>query len=254
MTYATNHDQHDLDLIAAYASGEIDPRAEDLVGSCAGCRVEFDLQRQVREWLVSAPMVTMADHERSALHHRVTAQLGHVLKNRRAGARRFAPSTLLVRLGAAAAGLAVVLGLSGVMGQLGFGGATAATTTLAATEAVNAQVTDEASGLAASTTAAPSADYGLASMRSSLIGGDADAVREEAKALAEELNVPTYAGQATDRVAAPPCVDQIEGLTPLLWAESLLDGEPIVIIVVEGEDQPEALVYRLDTCELVDLS
>lgn len=254
MTSTSNHDLHDLDLIAAHASGEIDPRAEALVSTCTQCRAEYDLQLQVREWLKLAPVLTMADHERSALQHRVSAQIGR--------SRTRAPGGLLFRIGAAAAGLAVVAGLSGVLGQLGRVTGAAATTTnaagtVAATESMLAaddgDLTD-AAGSAEDASATTAALAMAAPESRSLPGGDEAAVRAEGETLTEEAATAPAAGTAYDRVAAPPCVEEIEGLTPLLWAESVLEGEPVVIIVVEGEEAPEALVYSLDNCELIDLS
>lgn len=252
MTNTSHHDLHDLDLIAAHASGETDPRAEALVSICAQCRAEYDLQRQVREWLKLAPVVTMADHERSALQYRVSEQIGR--------SRARAPGALLLRIGAAAAGLAVLAGLSGVLGQLGGGTRQAAFSTVAgslsATESMIPADDGDLNDAAGSTEAASATTAALAMaapQTRSFPGGDEAAVRDEAETLIEEAATAPAAGTAYDRVAAPPCVEEIEGLTPLLWAESVLDGEPVVIIVVEGEEAPEASVYRLDGCELVDL-
>lgn len=259
MTSADNHDLHDLDLIAAHASGEVDPRAEVLVSTCGDCRAEYDLQRQVREWLSLAPAVTMAEHERSALQHRVAGQIDRqAMAGTQDRRKTQAPGALLLRIGAAAAGIAVLAGLTGVLGQIGGGSAGSATTvaaagTLAATESMLAADDGDLSEPDASTEAT-TAMLGMAAPESrGLPGGDEAAVREEAKTLTEEAVTDTATAAAENRVAQPPCVEEIEGLAPLLWAESFLDGEPVVIIVVEGEENPEALVFILKTCELVDL-
>lgn len=259
MTTSNNHDHHDLDLIAAHASDESDPRAAALISTCMYCHAEYDLQRQVREWLNQAPVVTMADHERSALQHRVSEQLGRLQVAGLSGKRRTrTPSALLLRLGAAAAGLAVVAGLSGVLGQLGRGGGASLTTAvgnLSASESMLPADDDDLNDAAGTMEgAATTAAFATAAPESrALPGGDEAAVRIEAEALTEEADTEPTAIAADGRVAVPPCAEEIEGLTPLLWAESILDGEPVVIIVIEGEENPEALVYRIDGCELVDL-
>lgn len=258
MTDISNHDHHDLDLIAAYASGEANPRAEALLATCSDCLAEYDLQHQVHRWLAAAPAVIMADHERVALRHRVTEQidrLGVVDIGRHRRIRQ--PGQLILRIGAAAAGLAVLAGVSGVLGRLSAtNGGASATTTAVAAQSMLASGEDgdlnDAAGAAgaptATTAATLSAEAGAQSR--TLPGGHAQTVRKEAQMLIDEG---TQAQSNDERVAAPPCVEEIDGLTPLRWAESTLDGEPIVIIVVEGEEAPEALVYRLDGCELVDL-
>jgi hypothetical protein len=258
MTDISNHDHHDLDLIASYASGEANPRAEALVASCPHCLAEYDLQHQVHRWLAAAPAVIMADHERAALRHRVTEQIDRVGMGdigRRGRIRQ--PGPLMLRLGAAVAGLAVLAGVSGVLGRLNATNSGAfATTTAVAAESMLASGEDEdlndATGAAGAPTAATAATLSAEAGAQSrtLPGGDAQTVRKEAQMLIDEG---TQAQTNDERVAAPPCAEEIDGLTPRRWAESTLDGEPIVIIVVEGEEAPEALVYRLDGCELVDL-
>jgi len=161
-----------------------------------------------------------------------------------------------LRIVAAAAGLAVLAGVSGVLGRLGAtNGGASATTSVVAAESMIASGEDgdlndaaDAAGAPTATTAAMFAAEAGAQSRA-LPGGDADAVRREAQMLIDEGTQT----QSDERVTAPPCVEEIDGLTPLRWAESTLDEEPIVIIVVEGPQAPEALVYRIDGCELVDL-
>lgn len=257
MTEISNHDHHDLDLIASYASGEANSRAEALVASCPHCLAEYDLQLQVHRWLAAAPAVIMADHERAALRHRVTARIDgtEVVGIGRRRIRQ--PGQLILRIGAAAAGLAVLAGVSGVLGRLSApNGGAFATTTAVAAESMLASGEDgdlkDAIGAAgaptASTAATLSAEAGAQSR--TLPGGDAQTVRKEVQMLIEEG---IQAQSNDERVAAPPCVEEIDGLTPLRWAESTLDGEPIVIIVIEGEEAPEALVYRLSGCDIVEL-
>jgi hypothetical protein len=69
------HDSHDLDLIASYADGSQDPAAERLLESCADCRSELALHRQMKELLASAPLVAMSAEERTAMRAGVHAGL-----------------------------------------------------------------------------------------------------------------------------------------------------------------------------------
>ena len=63
--------------------------------------------------------------------------------------------------------------------------------------------------------------------------------------------------------AIPPCAGAVEDREVLLTAESALDGEPIIVFVVAGEEPadgtdssaetPEALVFKIADCSAVDL-
>jgi hypothetical protein len=116
----TVHD-HDPDLIAAYAVGDLGPGADQvtaarLVEECADCRSEFELQRTIRGLLEAAPAVRLSADERVSLHHAVMAGVGRrgtlVSLDERRLRRR-------VAFASAAAALLVVVGLGGVLSQLG---------------------------------------------------------------------------------------------------------------------------------------
>jgi hypothetical protein len=244
----SNHDRHDLELIAAHASGESDPRAVALVENCAECRTEFELQQRVRSWLQAAPSVAMAEHERDALHSRVSQRL--------AGARsssRRVPGAWLLPVGAAAAAVAMVAGLSGVLR----GGQGAALTMVAGSLAADAggNVTGEElyAGAAAAEAPATTAAALAAPAARTLPGGDLDAVRAEAEALAAGESDQGMT-EAADMSAVPPCLEAIGDSAVIRWATSILDGEPIVIMIVStDEEAPETRVFVVEDCSPVDL-
>ncbi len=70
---------HDFDLIAAIAEGELSPAdqaaAEASLAICADCRADVQLQREALTALRSAPAVAMNDFERATLHRKVNAAL-----------------------------------------------------------------------------------------------------------------------------------------------------------------------------------
>ena len=63
--------------------------------------------------------------------------------------------------------------------------------------------------------------------------------------------------------STPHCADEVEDRVILLSAESVLDGEPIIVFVVAGEEDPdaassetevpEALVFTIADCSPIDL-
>jgi hypothetical protein len=101
-----------------------------------------------------------------------------------------------------------------------------------------------------------------------LAGGDAEAVSQEIEELLARAASPESAGapadtQADEMTGIPPCADEVEDREILLTAESVLDGEPIIIFIVTGEEDPdaagseaespEALVFQITDCSVVDL-
>lgn len=111
------HEQHDPDLIAAYAEGDFGGdagAAEELVSSCAECRMEFEAQREIRTILQAAPAVAMTESEREAVHHAVHAGIAEpapviILESRRRSLRRW------MAVGAVAAMTVTVVGIAGVL-------------------------------------------------------------------------------------------------------------------------------------------
>jgi hypothetical protein len=244
-----HHEGHDLALIAARASGVADPRADALLEACAECRAELESQIRVRSWLQSAPSVAMADHERAALYSRVSQQLASA----RSSKRQRLPGAWLLPVGAAAAAVVLVAGLSGVLGRLGSGGA--ALTTLAGNLAAGAgDATREELYAGAAATEAPAttaAAMFAPTAQRSFPGGNLDTVRAEAASLLEAED-DQGALEAADAAEVAPCLEAINGSVLIRWAMSNLDGKPIVIMIVE-EEVPVARAFVIESCEPVDL-
>jgi len=106
--------RHDLDLIAALADGSLDDETEAraLVESCEECRAEHRSQLAVLELLGSTPRVGMSDLERAALHRDLWTELSSRPSKARSGRSWY-------RWSYVAAGLFVAVGLAGVItGQI----------------------------------------------------------------------------------------------------------------------------------------
>lgn len=264
------HRLHDVDLVAAYAGDDpgIDrDAAAALVAACSDCRSEYELQREVANWMSGAPIVTLADGERSTLHERINRAIAQPtvvsLADRRA---RRQPGQLLFRIGTAAAALAVIAGLGGVFNLGGDNDGGLPFQTIASELAAGSEATTTAAAGATITTAASFA--AASAERTMLTGGDAEAVNNEIEEMIGRAAAPDEAGvpedsQADAMIDIPPCSDEVEDRDILLTAESVLDGEPIVVFVVSGEEtpggpssesaSPEALVFYVDDCSVVDL-
>lgn len=141
------HDSHDLDLIADYADGSRDPAAEELLASCADCRAELEMHRQIRSVLSSAPLPSMTDEERVAMRAGVHAQLDAGAPVVSLDSRR---QRRWLQLGSVAAAMFVTVGVAGVLTQ-GGGGDDAATVAL---EESARQSNDADGGAAADATTA----------------------------------------------------------------------------------------------------
>lgn len=261
---AGEHSLHDLDLVAAYAAedaGVDREKAAGLVSTCPDCRSEFEGQRRVMTWLSAAPVVSMTVDERSLLHDRIEQLIPRPavvsLTERRA---RRQPGQLLFRIGAVAAGLVVIAGLGGVFemgGDADGGSALQTATSDLAGESLESTVAAPTTTAFATFAAAPAA-------RAMLTGGDLAAVQAEVETLLEQVAVPESAGAAAESLADAtveedsPCVTEVQDRSILLTAESSLDGEPIIVFVVSGENRPdgadaEALAFQISDCSPVDL-
>jgi hypothetical protein len=271
-----DHRLHDVDLVAAYAGD--DPginreAAAALVAACPDCRSEFSLQREVAMWMSEAPVVTLDHDERTLLHDRVGTAIagGNVVSiTERRGRRQ--PGQILFRIASAAAAVAVVAGLGSVFGNVGGdndGGDSSQT--VAAELAVEAEegATTAAAAEATTTLALPFGAGGSVE-RAMLPGGDAEVVEREIEELiAQAVDANAAAGvpedaQADEMTAIPPCASAVEDRQVLLTAESMLDGEAIIVFVVSADGAagtspdsepgaPEALVFTIADCSVADL-
>jgi hypothetical protein len=269
-----DHRLHDVDLVAAYAGD--DPginreAAAALVAVCPDCRSEFSLQREVAMWMSEAPVVTLDHDERTLLHDRVGIAIagGNVVSlTERRGRRQ--PGQILFRIASAAAAVAVVAGLGGVFGSIGGdndGGDSLQT--VAAELSAEAEEGATTAAEATTTLALPFAAGGSVE-RAMLPGGDAEVVaREIEELIAQAVDANAAAGvpedaQADEMTAIPPCASAVEDREVLLTAESMLDGEPIIVFVVSANvaagtspdsepGAPEALVFKIADCSVADL-
>lgn len=135
------HD-HDLDLIAEYASGLLteadESRAVELVRECESCAKEFTDQQAIRSLLANAPAPALSEFERTRLRRSVLDAASPPVAVAPPWLVRFRPL-----MGLAAAVLVLVVGV-GVVGNLATddgmtladGGESGATTTAAATALV----------------------------------------------------------------------------------------------------------------------
>jgi hypothetical protein len=264
-----DHRLHDVDLVAAYAGDDpgIDrDAAAALVAVCPDCRSEFALQRQVAAWLSTAPTVSLDAEERSGLHDRVNQAIAEPavvsLAERRS---RRQPGQLLFRLGTAAAAVAVIASIGGVFNNVGGDGGEVGFQTIATELAAES---DETTTMAAAATTTAANFAAGSSERAMLTGGDAAAVAREieellARSASEESAGAPAETQADAMASAPPCVDEVEDREIILTAESVLDGEPIIVFIVAGEENsdaagsetevPEALIFEIADCSPIDL-
>ncbi|MEX2422672.1 MAG: hypothetical protein WD990_01720 [Acidimicrobiia bacterium] len=113
------HD-HDLDLIAEFASGFLtgadESRAAEFVRSCDRCAAEFEDQTNIRSLLAAAPAPALSEFERTSLRRSVLDTVAPPPRARMNWQRRFLAVT-----GVAAAVLVTAVGV-GVVGQLGGSG------------------------------------------------------------------------------------------------------------------------------------
>jgi hypothetical protein len=269
-----DHRLHDVDLVAAYAGDDpgIDREAAAaLVAACPDCRSEFSLQREVAMWMSGAPVVTLDTDERTLLHDQVgIAIAGSTVVSLTDRRRRRQPGQILFRIASAAAAVAVVAGLGGVFGNVGGDddGGDSFQTVSAELSASSEEGATTAAAEATTTIAIPFAAGGSLE-RAMLPGGDAEVVQREIEELiAQAVDANAAAAgpedaQADEVSAIPPCASAVEDREILLTAESMLDGEPIIVFVVSADEAagtspdseaeaPEALVFKITDCSVAN--
>lgn len=270
-----DHGLHDVDLVAAYAGDDPGINREvaaALVAACPDCRSEFSLQREVAMWMSGAPVVTLDDDERLVLHDRVgTAIAGSAVVSLTDHRSRSRSGQILFRIASAAAAVAVVAGLGGVLGNVGGdndGGDSFQTVAAELSADAEEGATTTAAAEATTTLALPFAAGGSLE-RTMLPGGDAEVVQREIEELIAQAVDADAAGapedaQADEMNAIPPCASAVEDREVLLTAESTLDGEPIIVFVVSADlaagtspdpevEAPEALVFKIADCSVANL-
>lgn len=220
------HERHDPDLIAAYADGslDIDPsEAERLIETCTDCRTEYELQRQVAAALGAAPPPRLTEVERDRLRSGVLeaiAEPAPVVDLTQRRLRRWA------QLGAVAAAVLALVGVVGILTQMG-GGDTAASFDDAGAELQ----ADSGEAKVTATTAAEASD--LTAAADDAAAGDGDDSTEAGIARTEEA------------APLPPVVDlgPVDRQTLLSELDSLAarlepDRETLTVTQLNRQEQP----------------
>jgi hypothetical protein len=252
------HSDHDLALIAGYASGDSGdrPAAEELIAGCAECAAEYREQVQVYRLLGEVPAARMSDNEALALTSAVLSQLPAAKVVDIASAPSRKPvSPLWGRLSAVAAALAGVA-LVGALITTNMGGDGAAATTSVATDFLAQESADrvgdasEPTIAASATTAAASTAGGAfeAADQSSL-----SALSVEAQQLLEDVesgNTPTTAARLPGDLEDCAVLANLEVVAS---ADAELADRPVLIVIVEVEGELTARAFFADECAEIDL-
>ena len=266
------HD-HDLDLIADFASGTPSPEAAALVESCADCQAEYQRQVGVRQVLESSPVEPLSEFERARLHREVLQAVAPAVAPRRERwwERRSLP------LVSVAAALFVGVGLVGVLGQLSndsgdaFATAESATAADDASDELTAEVPPQNARGALAEEATPADDAGVVESDGdfgfALASPTIDIGAVDREGLSAEIERQRTALSGTGSPDAdvtgdePPATEpkQIECPLPeasvVLVAE--LDGRPLAVAVgvfePSAETGSDVEAVWTDTCESLDL-
>lgn len=243
------HD-HDLDLVADLSIG-LDPggAARRLVESCAECAAEFARQVAVRDLLGGMPPAVMTDDERRSLRATVGKELDR-------GASVLAFPRRWAAIGSVAAGVLVLVGVGGVLSQLGGGDGAADFDTIAsALGGAPAATAEAATGDAGTMTATEMAPEGIGPARSLDLGA-VDLQTFVAK-LSEQADLDEKAragGGTTDNTTsmtpvAPEqlaCVDRVAAPGQTV-VTAVVDGTPVVAYLPPGE--ATFVAFRISDCE-----
>ena len=235
-----NHSQHDLDLIASYATGDLSVRAqaEALIASCPECAAEYREQAAIRQLLGGLGVAPLTTDEAARLQAAVWSGLTPPVTNLSTRAARKPLSPVWGRLTAVAAVLASVVLVGSVLVRSG--GGDAALTTIAAELNAGESSAQRAS---ATTFAATGTDAGATAQEDAgamlALDDSLDSLGIRARELLDQVksgNTPTTAAPAAD---APSC-SEFDDVTVLATTEASLESRPVLIAIVQGETEPEA--------------
>lgn len=260
--------EHDLDLIADYASGllggEDARRAAELISTCDVCAAEASLQHEVATALRTAPQATMTDLERARLHRTVAEGIS---VPRGAGRER-----RWMALGSVAAATLVLVGGFAAVNSLVGGGTTTNPDTAISEMAEVPRLTAEGTeGLPNDDLGAGDAATGVAAAEA----GNAVAGGTEAARLAEEWLVDARAlspGTVSDILsdlrtavsdpAAGVSPDEAEAFGAACAAEVQDPILALVLVTIDGSDHevyltadhlhPVVSAFRSADCAPVD--
>ena len=259
--------EHDTDLIAAIAEGEMSPAeqtaAEASLETCEACRTDLQLQREALALLRSTPRVEMTDLERAAVHREVARRLGPAPRD--VQVRPKAPwFQRLMPAMAAAAALLVVVGVGSVLiNEPGADQSAAETTAAVAADGGATSVAEELAEMSGAldgeadqaTTTAPAfaapnvsavQDYGPVSRT------DLADIAAQMKMAEPAETVTDYSADSLRSLETEPalvCVDAAIGEgTVTAIGRAIVDGEPVEIYRSDGT----VVVYSTADCSLID--
>ena len=260
--------EHDFDLIASLAQGDLDPEeqvaAEALLATCPECRADLQLQREALAFLQAGPPVMLSDFERAALHKSVAGRLPPF--------RRPVPTSTtapwfqrLIPAMAAAAALVVVVGVGSVL-VTGSGDDMAAEPTAAATAADSQRTATEeelaqdsagnalADGEAETTTTLAAAAPGLSAIQEYGIisAADLEDIVTQLKTIVATDDEIFYSGeslQLPEAGLALVCAEAALGEgTVTSVGRATLDGNEVEIYRIDDR----VVVYSTADCSLLD--
>lgn len=243
--------EHDLDLVADLSIGlDPDGAARRLVESCAECAAEFARQVEVRDLLGAMPPTVMTDDERRTLRAAVGRELDR-------GASVLAFPRRWAAIGSVAAGVLVLVGVGGVLSQLGGGdgaGIEATNNDLGVAQpATTAAATAGDADTMAATEMAPetvepirSIDLGAVDLQS-FVASLAEQADLDEKARTGSGTTPTTTSTlAYNASRQPACLDRVTGPGQTV-VTAVVDGTPVVAFLPPGE--AAFVAFRISDCE-----
>jgi anti-sigma factor RsiW len=253
--------EHDFELIAAIAEGELSPAeqsaAEATLASCDDCRSDLELQREALAFIRAAGPVKMNDLERATIYRNVQAAVRpsptSVSKPSVPWFQRLMPAM------AAAAALLVVVGIGSVLVNGAGDADSAAETTTVAGESLRNATDDEMAeatgeGQLGDAADAPTTTMALLAPAVSIVEDLGIVSRDRLKDLVVELTTPMEQDQGAayslDRElleSALTCVDVAAADGPITFAaRATVDGEQVEVYRVDGL----VYVYLAADCSL----
>jgi hypothetical protein len=238
----SNHNSHDLQVLAAHASGYEPDRnaAEALVASCEDCRIIYEEQLHMRSLLTGVGSAHLTESEQLQLVTVVAGAMPALARRPDIPETKLRPvSPVWSRMMAAAAALAVVIGVGATIASQD--GSRNAATTLAADTAASPEFAAGGAGERATVTTAA----GAATLQLEAAGG-LDELKAEAAALADDP--PSGEG-----AAVAECAEETEELTIRAIGESTYQGRAVLLMLVEDSGEVSPRAFFIDDCTEIAL-
>ena len=254
------HQNHDLDLIAAFAEDRLDDTApaEALVAACGECAQIFRSHRTVLQAVRLQAPVPMSDLERHRLHASVwdSLQPGASSSSTATPAKKAARTPWWYRVVPVAAALVVVVGIGANLlpgGDTASGGfETVSDTAGGPADAYRPLGADEAQAGAAETTAAADAPY-ADTTAAAASGTEMMASEAELEDAAEDFQQAAVADPAEVADEARACVDAdpaAEG-TPVASESAIIEEEAVWLVGLgTSEEITSVNIYAEADCEV----